>query len=1178
MPFSSCRSMLLLFCLPFLVAGSVDACDSGEISSNFLQLNTEVKTTSHLKVQDHAAAANLANKHDKEHELHRSTKVPTSTVALVLILVAPAVAMVLFYIMLGCKAEPKTPHLDRIHKQAEVKPEKLEGNSFPEMLYKQATDKSSKTRTALRVWSEAKGIECSMTYEQLAAAVESGAETMARAGVSPGDRVSFFCKGTLDFYIAFLAVETLGATPVLLNWRQSPENLKGMMEDSGTTFLILGALHDSRADVIANMPKGMKTIFLVDGIVPATCPCSVKQWSFASNGCAFQHLSASRGSRQGEAAVFFTSGSTSRPKPVLHTYDTLIWTAENFVLPENTTSTLSFLPNFHVIMTLQNFLIPLARGICSAVHGADDSENITASMLLKATAALNPTVIDTVPFIMEEWSSMKKDELEPLTRCALVQSGGAPLSTAVAERLLEAGIPVRQHYGQTESPGIQLATVMGAGPSELSIFMPPWKMAKPVLDGEEEGELIIQGIMNSAPGNLLKGDLVPNSSKMEPGVGHRTGDVFRWTTTASGQPGLVHCMRTDDVLLLSTGEMFNPVPMEKSLANFVHDLKDIQVSQCAVLGKNRPAPLLVVELANDRVTDQQKIMALLQPGIDAANAAEVEYARIKTGYVAILIPGKSDQLLPKTAKGNFIRSQSERLLAELLDKVEVQAKEAQLAQLTEKALAAGYSDVQSYLAEAGAAELKDVGVDSLGVKMEESDNLADVTRICDNVKAIVCVSVLVFHWYYFIRTPQLSSDAKSVLFGFTLTSTVQPDDEAALKSLTTAMWIFFLAFGIVDGMQDGPDRKLAFFSGRTFAVFFIMVIFKFIRPLLDVFDMASQSIDGASYNSALISNIWFINLMLYYRVFVRLMQLFRIPPMLQVVIASAFIGKYFISWEVEEVWLPVPSWTPMKWVTFYLLDSTSFVIPTCLLHYYPSVLSEANYLNWMGISLGNFFQSYESCLFWKSAYDFYGIAHVLAFYYGEGAVMWLLHQQQQIEQKAKTYLGSHDRVVQMKFSAAIAFGAVVFGMNVYAQARSEVWECPAQYQWGCATMQLTMMCVGALFMFMAAIASPWHLKRMGPCTLGAYVLHRFFPFFQFGWVVDIADAMGQSFSDGPIVVMQLTMLLGWPVIYFYMLGPTLQWLTITPVTGLMSASSSLKNVMTKAADHTQFGKLEKPGA
>ena len=42
--------------------------------------------------------------------------------------------------------------------------------------------------------------------------------------------------------------------------------------------------------------------------------------------------------RSSEAAIYFTSGSTSRPKPVLHTHETLLWTAEKFVLPEGTTS------------------------------------------------------------------------------------------------------------------------------------------------------------------------------------------------------------------------------------------------------------------------------------------------------------------------------------------------------------------------------------------------------------------------------------------------------------------------------------------------------------------------------------------------------------------------------------------------------------------------------------------------------------------------------------------------------------------------------------------------------------------------------------------------------------------------------------------------------------------------
>mmetsp|Transcript_12224 Transcript_12224/g.21710 ORF Transcript_12224/g.21710 Transcript_12224/m.21710 type:complete len:1178 (+) Transcript_12224:59-3592(+) len=1169
--------LLLFALLPLFASADETGCLRGaeeELEASFLQLNTEVQTTDvHLKA---AAGEKIQQgqhkKTSKEHivppgDVHEITPTGSVVQAAICILVAPGIVMGLLYIWLACKPEPKTPHLDAIVKQADVKPEKLSGNSFPEMLYQKATDANWKHRLALRVWSEGKGIEQRMTYEELAAAVEAGADTLAQAGVSRGDRVSFFCKGTLDFYIALLAVETLGATPVLLNWRQSPENLKGMMEDSGSTFLIFGALHDSREAVVTNMPQGLSTVILIDGKLPPEGKCRVQQWSCAAGpGGAFTKLSSClHESREAEAAVFFTSGSTSRPKPVLHTYESLIWTAENFVFPENTESTLSFLPNFHVIMTLQNFLIPLARGICAAVHGADDSQNITAGMLLKATAALSPSVIDTVPFIMEEWSLMSRTDLEPLTRCALVQSGGAPLSTAVAERLLAAGVPVRQHYGQTESPGIQLATVPGAAPSELSIFQPPWKMAKPVLDGEEEGELIIQGIGNSAPGNLFKGSLVANSSKMEPGVGHRTGDVFRWTKTASGQPGLIHCMRTDDTLLLSTGEMFNPVPMEKSVANFAQDLQDVQVSQVAVLGKNRPAPLLVVELADDKVADEQKVLAALQPGIDAANQAEVEYARIKQGYVVVLIPGKSKQLLPKTAKGNFIRGQSEKLMAPILDKAEAQAKEAQLEQLKAKALAAGYADVQEYLASAGSAELKDVGVDSLGVKMEDSTNLTDITRISDNVKGMICGTVLVYHWYVFVRSPLLDIDAVDMLKGFTFSASVQDAaTQSSLSFLTSAMWTFFLAFGIVDGMQDGPERKLAFFSSRTYACFFVLFIFKFIRVFITVGDVASTAIDGHSYQSEILGDVWFINLMLYYRAIVRLMQLCRIPPPFQVIIASVPISQYFFEYAGSVTYLPVPStWPSLQWLEIYLLDVSSFTVPSVLLPFLPTSLRNQGFLSTFGMSLGNFSQDYTRCSFWCGLFDFYGLAHVLAFYYGEDVVMWMLRLQERTEHKVKTYLGSTDRVRQMKSVAALVFAALAFGMQVALSTWAARHGCPASWQGLCLVLQLIFVFIAAFFAFMAAVASPWHSKRIGPSTLGLYVLHRFFPFFTFGWLLDISDAITLSkLSALPgIAAVQVATLIVWPWLFCYMFGPALQWLILTPVTALMNASTSRASKM-----------------
>lgn len=336
-------------------------------------------------------------------------------------------------------------HLDKIEEAASKSTCPLAGSTFVEIICKQAAE--NKKLVALRTWSEAQGIEEEMTYNDLAQAILSGAEAMQRIGVSQGDRVAFFCKGTLDFFVSFLSVQALGATPVLLNWRQSKENLQGMIEDSGAVFLVLGCLHDGRDALLSVTPEKIRGLILLDGEAPKTS-LRVHRWSYGGKvDVDFSRMPASKLTRSSEAAVFFTSGSTSRPKPVLHLYDTLLWTAENFVFPEDTKATLSFLPNFHVIMVLNNFLLPLSRGFCVSIHAADGTASITADMLLKATEALEPTVIDTVPFIMEEWSSKTHDELAPLRRCALVQSGGAPLSTPVAKALLEASVPVRQHYG-----------------------------------------------------------------------------------------------------------------------------------------------------------------------------------------------------------------------------------------------------------------------------------------------------------------------------------------------------------------------------------------------------------------------------------------------------------------------------------------------------------------------------------------------------------------------------------------------------------------------------------------------------------------------------------------------------------------------------------------------------------
>ena len=202
-----------------------------------------------------------------------------------------------------------------------------------------------------------------------AAAVARGSKAMAAAGMAAGERAAFLSKGTLDFWVALLSAQALGVAPVLLNWRQSTENLLGMVDDAKATSLLVGAPYrELGGDVAAALP-GIVRVLALDG------PAAAIGWGAGGDGesgaPSLNALRAAPLGRGSEAAVYFTSGSTSRPKPVLHTHGTLLWTAAHFVLPEGATSTLSFLPNFHVIMSFQSFILPLARGVgCLFAHRA----------------------------------------------------------------------------------------------------------------------------------------------------------------------------------------------------------------------------------------------------------------------------------------------------------------------------------------------------------------------------------------------------------------------------------------------------------------------------------------------------------------------------------------------------------------------------------------------------------------------------------------------------------------------------------------------------------------------------------------------------------------------------------------------------------------------------------------
>ena len=530
------------------------------------------------------------------------------------------------------------------------------------------------------------GAYASLTYADLRHVVRRLAAGLRALGLDPGDRVAIVAETRMEWAHVDFATLAAGGVVTAAYPGSSPDRLGALLADADPTLVVvegtaaLDALETLGDDVVTDDERhpavddatGPTAVVTMDAVAE-TGPLGVRA-DADPDGDADPDVDVytlgdvyERGERAFDAdryragveavapddlaSLVYTSGTTGRPKGVRLTHaafranvaqclDRLGGDADDGSGLDADSTALSVLPLTHVFeRTMGHYLVFGAGG---TVAYAEGPKTLAADLSL-----VQPTMASGVPRIYEKlFAGLVDPDAEAATRAAFggtidwLVSGGGALSPSLCAAYHEAGVPILEGYGLTETAPV--VSVNAPRDPAVGTIGPPvadtqiaidervgdgveartrdsddahggsGRDSDPVGDRDDEpvGELLVRGPQVtdgywnrpdatreafSSPASLP--DLVTVGPSPATWGGDpdepwfHTGDVVRLRVDGH----LVFHERKKRLLVLSTGENVAPRRIETRLTD------DPLVDQCVVLGD-----------------DRRFVSALVVPDLDAA--------------------------------------------------------------------------------------------------------------------------------------------------------------------------------------------------------------------------------------------------------------------------------------------------------------------------------------------------------------------------------------------------------------------------------------------------------------------------------------------------------------------------------------------------------------------------------
>ncbi len=428
-------------------------------------------------------------------------------------------------------------------------------------------------RLALWVVNE-DGSEQKMTYAQMSKRSNQVANWLRRIGVKRGDRILMMLGNEVSLWDTMLASIKLGAVLTPATTLLAPDDLRDRLDRGQVRHVIIGHVH---AEKFANLPGDYSRV-TVGGAVPgwlALEKAYMESEEFQPNGVTLA---------TDPQLLYFTSGTTSKPKLVLHSQQSY---------PVGHLSTMYWLGlqpgDIHWNISSPGwakhawscFFAPWNAGATIFIY---NYSRFVGSAILETLVRCEVTTLCAPPTV---WRMMIQEDLAkyPVKLRELI-GAGEPLNPEVIDQVKAAwGITLRDGFGQTETTA-QVGNSPGQ-PVKLGSMgrpMPGYQVRMVDTDGNvgDEGEICLDlttrplGLMISYADDPEKTDEV-----MRDGFYH-TGD----TASVDADGYITYVGRADDVFKASDYRI-SPFELESVL------IEHEAVAEAAVVPSPDPLRLAV---------------------------------------------------------------------------------------------------------------------------------------------------------------------------------------------------------------------------------------------------------------------------------------------------------------------------------------------------------------------------------------------------------------------------------------------------------------------------------------------------------------------------------------------------------------------------------------------------------